>query len=119
AAIGAAVGAGTGAATTPEQVNLGEPVWDRDKRPSYARAGDDVRRAQTALAQQGYYRGRIDGLAGPQTRDAVAQYQRRNGMPVSGALDGATMARLDSQLATTTYGSSGTAPGQISPGRDN
>lgn len=29
---GAIVGAGVGALTPPENVNLGEPVWDRDGR---------------------------------------------------------------------------------------
>lgn len=31
AAIGAGVGAVTGAATRPDQVNMGKPVWKKDK----------------------------------------------------------------------------------------
>lgn len=32
---GAIIGAGVGALTTPEQVNLGEPVWDDGDDPDY------------------------------------------------------------------------------------
>ncbi|MEJ0067943.1 MAG: peptidoglycan-binding domain-containing protein [Pseudomonadota bacterium] len=118
ALIGAAVGAGTGAETTPQQVNLGEPVWDKDQpkmadastdRPMRAAlAGDDVRQAQQALRAQGFYRGPIDGIYGPQTRSAVEQYQRRNGLRDTAALDADTMARLNGGT-TTTYGSSGSS----------
>jgi osmotically inducible lipoprotein OsmB len=113
AVIGAAAGAGTGAATKPEQVNLGEPVWeDRDKQRAQSQrpalAGDDVRAAQRVLQADGYYRGPIDGIAGPQTRAAAAQYQRHNGLRETAVLDADTMARLNAEQRTS-YGSSGTA----------
>lgn len=41
---------------------------------------------QTALSQQGYYRGPIDGVVGPGTRAAIAAYQRDNGLPVTGTI---------------------------------
>lgn len=34
AGVGALVGAGVGAFTEPEQVNLGEPVWNEPGRPN-------------------------------------------------------------------------------------
>jgi branched-subunit amino acid ABC-type transport system permease component len=37
---GAIVGAGVGAFTTPEQVNLGEPVWDNETGDKYNEDGD-------------------------------------------------------------------------------
>jgi peptidoglycan hydrolase-like protein with peptidoglycan-binding domain len=103
---GAAVGADTGVAASPQQANLAEPAWqDRDQR--IALAGDDVRQAQRTLRAEGFYHGRIDGIAGPRTRTAVAQYQRRNGLGDTATLDGQTMARLNSDAATS-YGASGT-----------
>ena len=49
---------------------------------------------QRALRRQGYYRGAIDGLIGPQTRAALARYQRDNGLYVTRAIDGPTLAAL-------------------------
>ena len=45
---------------------------------------------QGALAQRGYYDGQIDGVLGPGTRSAIREFQRDNGLPVTG--------RIDSQL---------------------
>lgn len=39
---------------------------------------------QTKLAHRGYYHGRIDGIIGPTTRDAISAYQRDNGLRVTG-----------------------------------
>jgi peptidoglycan hydrolase-like protein with peptidoglycan-binding domain len=49
---------------------------------------------QLALADRGYYRGRIDGIMGPQTRSAIRAFQRNNGLPVTGRLDRRLFARL-------------------------
>ena len=49
---------------------------------------------QRELRRQGYYRGAIDGLIGPQTRAALARYQRDNGLYVTRAVDGPTLAAL-------------------------
>lgn len=42
---------------------------------------------QAALAREGYYHGRIDGVIGEQSRLAIRNYQRRNGLPITGRLD--------------------------------
>ena len=39
---------------------------------------------QTKLAHRGYYHGRIDGIIGPATRDAISNFQRDNGLRVTG-----------------------------------
>lgn len=49
-------------------------------------ASEQIRTAQMQLAELGYFVGRYDGMAGPVTRSAVAQFQRNNGLPVSGTL---------------------------------
>ncbi|MGI9088657.1 MAG: peptidoglycan-binding domain-containing protein [Chthoniobacterales bacterium] len=61
-------------------------------------------RAQSVLAQQGYYRSEIDGVYGPGMAAALRAYQARFGMNVSGRLDSETLAVL------------GLLPGQVAPG---
>ncbi|MBA2585598.1 MAG: peptidoglycan-binding protein [Chthoniobacterales bacterium] len=49
---------------------------------------------QEALQQDGYYDGYVDGELGPQTREAIARYQRDNGLLVTSAIDEPTLAAL-------------------------
>ena len=49
---------------------------------------------QQDLAQQGYYQGPIDGIVGRGTQSAIAAYQRANGLPVTGAIDGGLLHSL-------------------------
>jgi hypothetical protein len=53
--------------------------------------------AQERLAREGYYRGEIDGVVGPQTRRAIARYQRDQGLRVTGALTRDTVQALGLQ----------------------
>lgn len=62
--------------------------------------------AQSRLAQQGYYRGPIDGAFGPGTVSALRTFQTRFALPPSGRLDMETLAAL------------GLLPGQRGPGID-
>ncbi len=45
-----------------------------------------VAAAQERLAREGYYRGQIDGIVGPETRRAVARYQGNHGLRWRGIL---------------------------------
>ena len=49
---------------------------------------------QSALQAQGLYQGEIDGLIGPQTRAALAQYQEANGLEPTSAIDQPTVESL-------------------------
>jgi len=49
--------------------------------------GTDVLRLQQRLAELGYYTDRINGYFGPNTEQAVMQFQAINGLTVSGELD--------------------------------
>ena len=53
-----------------------------------------IANVQAALQQQGYYQGEVDGLLGPQTRAAVADYQRANRLVETAAIDQPTLASL-------------------------
>ncbi len=59
----------------------------------------EVRRAQETLQQMGLYDGEIDGLYGPRTMRAVEQYQQRQGLPQTAALDDNTLQSLQQQTA--------------------
>jgi lipoprotein-anchoring transpeptidase ErfK/SrfK len=59
-----------------------------------ARPVQTILEAQIALARQALSSGSIDGLNGPKTRRALRAFQAAQGLPVTGALDAATRARL-------------------------
>jgi Putative peptidoglycan binding domain len=56
---------------------------------------DDVQQIQQKLQQDGLYRGKIDGLVGPGTQQALSTYQRKNGLPVTATLDPQTVSSLN------------------------
>ena len=67
--------------------------------PIYASSPEDdpaqvVANVQSALQQQGYYQGDIDGVLGPQTRAALADYQSAQGLEATGAVDEPTLETL-------------------------
>jgi peptidoglycan hydrolase-like protein with peptidoglycan-binding domain len=48
---------------------------------------EQVRQAQKALKEAGFYRGNIDGIVGERTTGAIRDYQRARGLPATGQLD--------------------------------
>lgn len=54
----------------------------------------EIRRAQQQLREQGFYHGKIDGTLGPATKQALQQFQQKNGLPVTASLDQQTMDKL-------------------------
>jgi Putative peptidoglycan binding domain len=70
-------------------------VWDG---PIYAYNGlppdQVVANVQAALQAQGYYQGEVDGLLGPLTREAIADYQRDQGLYMTSAIDRPTLESL-------------------------
>jgi len=57
-------------------------------------ADSTVASAQEQLARQGYYRGAIDGVFGPETRRAIIRYQGDHGLRVTGSLNTDTLHAL-------------------------
>ena len=81
------------------------PAWGYDSNAYYAYDGpiygynnlppdQVIANVQSALQQQGYYHGEVDGLLGPQTRAAVADYQRDRGLYITSAIDRPTLESL-------------------------
>ncbi len=53
-----------------------------------------IANVQSALQQQGYYHGEVDGLIGPLTRGAIADYQRDRGLYTTSTIDQPTLQAL-------------------------
>jgi hypothetical protein len=81
------------------------PAWGYDSNAYYPYDGpiyayndlppdQVIANVQTALQQQGYYQGEVDGLLGPQTRAAIADYQRATGLAETAAIDQPTLESL-------------------------
>jgi hypothetical protein len=66
--------------------------------PIYAYNNQDPGRiiatVQWKLQRLGYYRGYLDGTYGPMTRRALLDFQRDNGLPVTGQIDADTLMSL-------------------------
>jgi len=71
--------------------------------------GERVRQLQTALQQQNFPVGDIDGIYGTRTRDAVAAFQTAQGLAGTGVADQATLLALASAPTLTR---------QVEPGQD-
>ena len=71
-----------------------DEYYDQKDYSSDQSAGSTVADAQEQLAQQGYYRGEIDGIFGPETRRAIVRYQRNHGLRVTGGLTKDTLQAL-------------------------
>ena len=72
-------------------------VYPSEPSYGYQSSNSIVVAAQQQLAEQGYYRGQIDGVIGPQTEQAIAQFQNRHGLQVTGSLSPDTIAALGLQ----------------------
>ena len=116
--------------STPGTANWNQPQQPGMQRPGMASqagmlppaggqiAGNEVRQAQEMLREQGLYRGRADGVIGSSTKRAIAQFQRRNGLPVTGSLDEATLSGLNGQ-SPQGYGTSAAQAQPIAAPRMN
>jgi hypothetical protein len=45
---------------------------------------------QVLLSYKGFYKSKIDGKSGPETRKAISEFQRKNNIPVNGKMDAKT-----------------------------
>jgi Putative peptidoglycan binding domain len=67
------------------------PIYVGDNRVPFDQVVADC---QATLQEQGYYKGEVDGLMGPLTRDALAAFQRDHGLITTAALDQPTLSSL-------------------------
>ncbi len=77
--------------TTPPQT---QAAPDKPNDPLPPPAPEEVRVVQQMLVRDGFHIAHTDGILGPDTRDALRQFQQREGMLTTGRLDAATLAAL-------------------------
>lgn len=63
----------------------------------------DVRKLQKSLAARGFYKGRIDGIWGGMTTQAILDYQAVQQMPLTGTVTIATLNELGVYPDRKTY----------------
>ena len=71
---------------------------DAQQEQAVQAARDYTLALQDALTRAGYFSGELDGVYGPQTVTAVESLQEAHSLPVTGAVDKATEAALQSDL---------------------
>src|SRR5262245_40469185 len=54
----------------------------------------EIRQAQQALGDKGYTVGKVDGVLGHRTAQALRKFQRQQGIPATGRIDGQTASAL-------------------------
>lgn len=94
ALIGTGVGGVTGLLTDKDDLDIGDPIWERwfgrsssgSAQQAPARGSPQVARTQSDLIRLGYDPGPIDGLMGPRTSAALRAYQRDHGLAADGRL---------------------------------
>ena len=69
--------------------------------------GNEVRQIQQKLKNWGYYFGEVDGIFGVQTKKAVMDFQRKNGLAVDGIAGNATLRAMGIYSSQQTSGSGG------------
>lgn len=72
-------------------------------------SGEQVRVIQDKLKRWGYYDGQVDGIYGSGTRQAVARFQRKNGLAVDGVVGPNTLRALGMSVSGGSGAGSGTS----------
>jgi peptidoglycan hydrolase-like protein with peptidoglycan-binding domain len=65
---------------------------------------DNLKLVQERLKAEGVYAGPVDGEPNTQTAAALRQYQQKQGLPVSGIADEATLKQFQIRLPTSPQG---------------
>jgi hypothetical protein len=61
---------------------------------------EDIRRIQQVLIEKGFYHGTVDGKLGPETKEALITFQRREGIEPTGRIDERTVTSLGVSIRT-------------------
>jgi peptidoglycan hydrolase-like protein with peptidoglycan-binding domain len=119
---------GTGSTPGVGGSGSGTQMEQQERRGQMDMQQGDVRQVQERLKEAGFNPGPVDGQLGPQTREALKEYQKAHGLPRTGQLDEPTRDLLMAQSPQdapgrmqTPGGSTGsvreeTRPGEAMPG---
>lgn len=84
----------------PIGIEAGTPGTTGEQRPEQQQllSKDNVKPVQERLKAEGVCAGPVDGELNAQTEAALRQYQEKQGIPVSGAVDEETVKQLQLRL---------------------
>ncbi len=106
ALLGTGLGAAIGGLTSPDNINLGKPFWQRasgskNSGTSVASNGysQSVADIQRDLKRLGYAPGPVDGRLGPKTKAAIARFENDQGYASGKGID--QLAKDTGRLAAT------------------
>lgn len=71
----------------------------------YGSKGDEVTQVQTKLQEKGYYTGKIDGIFGSKTKEALLKYQKDVGLTADGIAGPNTLSKLGITSSSTSSAS--------------
>jgi peptidoglycan hydrolase-like protein with peptidoglycan-binding domain len=90
----------------PVLVEAGTAGTTGEQRPEQRKliTKDNLKLVRARLQAEGVYAGPVDGELNAQTEAALRAYQQKQGIPVSGAADEATLKQLQLELPTVRQG---------------
>ncbi len=85
---------------SPLVLEAGESGRAGEQRPEQRKLlnKDEIQKIQERLKAEGVDPGPVDGTMSPQTQAALRQYQEKQGLPITGAADQATLEKLQLEL---------------------
>jgi peptidoglycan hydrolase-like protein with peptidoglycan-binding domain len=90
----------------PIMIQVGTAGTTGEQRPEQGKliTKDNLKLVQERLKTEGMYAGPVDGELNTQTEAALRAYQEKQQIPVSGAVDEATLKELQVQLPPSPQG---------------
>jgi peptidoglycan hydrolase-like protein with peptidoglycan-binding domain len=86
-----------GAVEPPHETTI---LIERPEQPRQVVGDPTVKEVQETLRELNFYGGEVDGLFGPNTREAIEAYQAKMGMAVTGTVDDSLLDQLDTGSVT-------------------
>lgn len=78
----------------PMEKMEGQKGPEEGKSPGMAAGSEEIKKVQQALKDKGHDPGRIDGVMGKQTQEALKTFQQAQGLKATGVLDDQTKKAL-------------------------
>ena len=78
--------------------NARAPDSERKRGPVFRANKDQVNQAQSILKSRGFYTGETTGKLDPATRSGLKEYQKAEGLKVTGTLNKATLEKMGIEL---------------------
>lgn len=88
-----AVGQNSSSSTTPS-ANVNKPK----RGPIFRATGDQIKQAQALLKQRNFYSGEQTGKLSTETRAGLKEYQKAEGLKITGTLNKTTLMKMGIEL---------------------